>query len=951
MAKSRRISAAGSHSLRNKAATLVIGAVITALAVLAGVRGSAEDYELISYDKRMVWLNSIPADEKIVHIDIDDGSLETVGRWPWPRKKLAELIETLGEAQASHIALDILLRQQEENTTGVSGDTLLADALKGAGSVLVPTHFRISDNTDEQSEWMVQLEKLLQTNPFRLDGEEFTPAAVSKRLGAEPMLVAQGFYRRRQEIVDNQTLKLLSADKIENQLEPLLNHYGLVDAGPGTAEYVVVQRAFRRANSILESQRFGQVPQKALAPEAFSPGHIDPPIPELARAAGAVAFIANKPDPGGVYRRVPLLAQTGGYVYKQYSLALACEMLGVKDSQISYDADGYLVLEGAAGKDQELHSIRIPVDRQGRMLISFRKGDSDRWWDSGFEHLSAGKILEIAQLRQKIKNNANKRPNAIREAIRLTNSEEALQEFERLTKRIAELQGSSNQAELDQVKESQQAIQAEAIGAFRFIYNSLPPEAPSDPEELKEYRNIKLFYQDLVETDFEAENQRLEEMVNESVATLTGKIKGKVCLVGSTASGGAGSSLDYASCPVFEGEVPGIVVHANALNTILQEEFLRQIGRGQGLLIIAGCGILATVFSSLLKPLQSLGPVVGGIGAYMGINLVSFNLGVVLPLVLPVTTILLSWAGVMAYRQLFEAREKRRMTTALGQFTSPEVARRLLAQPELLSLTGVTRDLSCYFSDLKGFTTLSEELGPEKTVSLLNRYLDKMTEALFKHGATVNKFAGDGIFAFFGAPEIQPDHARRACLAAVDSQIALAKLCEELTEEGADELRMRVGINSGPAVVGNCGSSRKFDYTALGDTVNLASRLEPANKFFGSWILVSKRTFEEAELPGHILTRPLGAIVAVGRVEATEVVELVAPEGDDNKQVQAVKRFAGGLQAYQQGQLKEALEIFESCVEIWPGDQPAKVYAGLCRAAIANPQEGEWNPVIQQKEK
>ena len=162
MAKSEGTTTDGSHNLRNKAVALAIGMVITALAVLAGVQKWLQAYELISYDKRMVWLNSIPADEKIVHIDIDDGSLETVGRWPWPRERLAELIETLSEAQASHIALDILLRQKAP-----SGDPELAKALIEAGSVLVPTHFRISDDTDEQTEWVVQLGKLLQADPFR----------------------------------------------------------------------------------------------------------------------------------------------------------------------------------------------------------------------------------------------------------------------------------------------------------------------------------------------------------------------------------------------------------------------------------------------------------------------------------------------------------------------------------------------------------------------------------------------------------------------------------------------------------------------------------------------------------------------------------------------------------------------------------------------------------------
>jgi adenylate cyclase len=329
------------------------------------------------------------------------------------------------------------------------------------------------------------------------------------------------------------------------------------------------------------------------------------------------------------------------------------------------------------------------------------------------------------------------------------------------------------------------------------------------------------------------------------------------------------------------------------------------------------------------------------------VNFAAFSAGLVLPLVLPLAAILLGWAGVMAYRQLFEAREKRRMATALGQFTSPAVARRILAQPDLLRLGGETREITCFFSDLQGFTPLSEKLGAEKTVRLLNRYLDKMTEVLFKHGATVNKFMGDGIFAFFGAPEAQADHARRACLAAVDSQIALEKLCEELLAEGdSSNLRMRVGINTGEAVVGNCGSSRKFDYTALGDTVNLASRLEPSNKFFGSLMLASQRTFEQAKLPAEILSRPLGSIVAVGRTEVTEVVELVGRNEQDEYKTKSVREFASGLACYREGQLEEALAVFENCLALWPEDRAAKVYADLSRKSLEGPRTGEWDPVV-----
>ncbi len=226
-----------------------------------------------------------------------------------------------------------------------------------------------------------------------------------------------------------------------------------------------------------------------------------------------------------------------------------------------------------------------------------------------------------------------------------------------------------------------------------------------------------------------------------------------------------------------------------------------------------------------------------------------------------------------------------------------------------------------------------------------------MTEVLFKHEATVNKFAGDGIFAFFGAPEIQPDHARRACLAAVDSQIALAKLCEELVAEGGSNLRMRVGINTGQAVVGNCGSSRKFDYTALGDTVNLASRLEPSNKFFGSLIMVSQETFDQAKLAEEILSRPLGSIVAVGRTEVTEVVELLGRDEQDEQQSKSVRMFVEGLEAYRQGELAKSLEVFEACLAIWPEDRPAKVYADLSRKALQEPRTGPWSPVVRMTSK
>lgn len=960
---SSRQKASTSHSLRNKATSVAVGLAITVLAVLADWAGLFDAFELKSYDTRLSWLNKIPASKEIVHIDIDDGSLETIGRWPWPRTTLAELISTLDELGARYIALDILLRQEESTAPAQpgerNGDADLAAAIKDAGNVVVPTHFRPPVDRRNRPEWSARLTELLRQNPFELNGQPLSPENVGAALGVDPMLLAGGLYGRRQEIVDDFALELLTAGEINSELQ-LLAHYGRLDAGRNTPEYEVVRRAVRRARSILASEKFARVPTQALPPDAFTPGHVDPPIPELVEGAGGVAFIASQADQDFIFRRVPLLARSGQHVYRHYGFFLACEMLGVAQQDIRYDSSGYIVLKPAQKNGKE-SSIRIPVDRQGQMLVNFRKGPEEQWWESGFAHLPAGKILEISLIRAKRKNNLLKRQAATAEAVRLTCAPEQSRQFDILTDHIAELNDKLSgslegpehlqlRAEITQAEESWGRIRDQAVDSIKFLYDSLPTEPPSDPEELLYYRNIVLFHQDLLGTDFKVENERLAELLADRLARLKEEINGKTCLVGSTASGGAGAALDYVGSPVFR-RVPGVVVHGNVINTILQEKFLTQAKWWQCFIVLAGCGLLATVSSSLLKPFHSVIPVVAGLAGYFGVNLLVFAGGLVLPLVPPLTVIVLSFASIMAYRQIFEAREKRRMATALGQFTSPSVAKRILAQPDVLRLTGETRVVTCYFSDLQGFTPLSERIGPEKTVSLLNRYLDKMTEVLFRHEGTVNKFAGDGIFAFFGAPEPQPDHARRACLAAVDSQIALAQLCKELTEQGDTDLRMRVGINTGPAVVGNCGSSRKFDYTALGDTVNLSSRLEPSNKFFGSLILVSKQTFDDASLPEEILSRPLGSIVAVGRTEVTEVVEIVGLVGDDLQRDQSVRKFSAGLEAFKQGRLQEALEVFESCSAIWTEDKPAKVYADLCRKAVKEPRQGPWDPTVRMTSK
>jgi adenylate cyclase len=216
-------------------------------------------------------------------------------------------------------------------------------------------------------------------------------------------------------------------------------------------------------------------------------------------------------------------------------------------------------------------------------------------------------------------------------------------------------------------------------------------------------------------------------------------------------------------------------------------------------------------------------------------------------------------------------RRAREIRLMFAQYVPPEVVAELVAHPERLQLGGETRELTVMFTDLAGFTDLAEGLGPEDTVAMLTEYFDTMTAIVHRHRGTVDKFIGDAVMAFWGAPLHTPDHARLALAAAQEMQAAVATLSQRLQARGLPPLRMRIGLHSGPAVVGNIGSASRFSYTAVGDTVNLAARLEGANKAFGSGLLVSQATLDAAGPQATQGMRALADVVVKGKTQAVRV--------------------------------------------------------------------------------
>ena len=397
--------------------------------------------------------------------------------------------------------------------------------------------------------------------------------------------------------------------------------------------------------------------------------------------------------------------------------------------------------------------------------------------------------------------------------------------------------------------------------------------------------------------------------------------------------------FDLRSSPV-SGTYPGVGVHATLLDNLLSEDFARDVPLWATLLLVIaltmGAGIASLNTSGVGR---SVALYALFLGLPLGLSLGGYALGRWLPLLVleagAVTTLVSG--GLVNYAT--EGRQKRYLKSAFRQYLSPTVIEQLIAHPERLKLGGERRDLSIFFSDLQGFTGISEALTPEELTALLNDYLSAMTDIIQDEGGTIDKYEGDAIIAFWNAPVAQADHPLRAVRAALRCQRRLGELRPAFRQRAGKDLLMRIGLNTGPAVVGNMGSHSRFDYTMLGDAVNLAARLEGINKQFRTYTMVSAATVERLE--GAFPVRELARVGVVGRKEPVTVYEPMLPEESSARQG-LLESFAPALAAFYAGRFAEAEELFARTAA---EDPPAAAYVEKCRELRLQAPEGPWGGV------
>ena len=417
---------------------------------------------------------------------------------------------------------------------------------------------------------------------------------------------------------------------------------------------------------------------------------------------------------------------------------------------------------------------------------------------------------------------------------------------------------------------------------------------------------------------------------------------GKTVLIGSNAPG----ILDNRPTPL-SAVCPGVEIHATVLDNILRKDFVRLTPGAAflGFLLLVSLG--TAVGASLLQKIwQLVALFLLLLAVPCAAVILAFGAGQWLGFVVPEFAVVSGFIAAALLNYSVEGKQRRFIKTVFRHYLSPDVIERVIENPSLLRLGGEKREVTSFFSDVAGFTTISEELSPEELVDLLNEYLSEMTEIILASGGTLDKYEGDAIIAFWNAPLEQPDHALHACRAALQCQSRLAELQPRFQQRFGKSIAMRIGLNSGPAVVGNMGSSRRFDYTAMGDTINLAARLEGACKQYGIRILAGEETYRRVQ--DEIAGREVDVIRVVGKTKPVAVYEIGGEIATTNAhEADKLTLYREAREAYKQRDWDRAAELFGRL----EGDPVAALHRERSLSLKQSPPPADWDGAFTLKTK
>ena len=431
-----------------------------------------------------------------------------------------------------------------------------------------------------------------------------------------------------------------------------------------------------------------------------------------------------------------------------------------------------------------------------------------------------------------------------------------------------------------------------------------------------------------------------------------GTFKDKIVFVGATAE----EMQDNKLTPFYEYEgrkqkMPGVEMHANALSMLLRGDFIKELNSWLIFIFVVLITFLATFITLYSRPVKAfLLIIIILLVTIACFALVFTKIHQIAFVSKPIISLFLTFLSSLTFKAITEQREKRRIKQVFKQYVAQNVVEKMLSSGQLPEFGGERKTITILFSDIRRFTTFSESHDPETVVSRLSEYLTEMVKVLFKYDGTLDKFVGDEIMALFGAPYYYTDHAERACYAALEMVEQLRQIQKRWSDSKHDIFHIGIGINTGKVIVGNLGSNQLFDYTAIGDEVNLGARLEGTNKEYQTTIILSESTYDLVKDKAKV--RELDFVRVMGKTKPIRIYELRGMS--DLSQIEQdyiIDIFTEGLQFYRDRCWSDALKSFRRVLRYFPSDGPSRVYTIRCLDYIENPPPPDWDGVYEFKKK
>lgn len=861
------------------------------------------------YDLLLHLRPAVEEDDDILLLNIDDRAVAAQGEWPWRRGAMAEGLLTLSDFAPAGVILDI--QYIDPGPLELDEDAYIREVPRSLEEELDG----LSRNAEQVAEAMNEGAISTESAPLYFSD------------------LASELRRSRERIESSLDAAVRDGDAYLGTALDL--------AGPVYLPLVLSAREEQAVgvDSVETARQFAVPVDRADGAEFPTVLEVRPIVEPVEEGAAAAGFVNTQVDPDGVKRAIHLAMRRDDQVLPQLVLPAYTRYADVDG--ISASPSEFVFHRGGDGS-----AIRVPRLPDGRVLVNWPQ----KTFEESFTQVSFAEVVELRALEDDLLFNLQQ----MQEAGYFAYADGSVAPLEAQERAQRTRQRAISERSQALFRESRELFRVYLASVGTFLGGAAEEAMLEDADTLLADEGLSDAERTSIEqaranvADVFEKTSGIYDEITAARDRLETLLEDRVVFVGFTAT----STTDIGVTP-FDEEYVNIGLHASLLNMLLQESFLDRIPRSYA----AGLALVLAVAVSLLirgrKP--GVGVTIGlsSAGVFLLVQIALFAAtGLYLPIQPILLAVLFSFVTLTVLAYVETEREKTWLHGAFEHYISAEFIQELVEDPRKLNLGGEERRLTAMFSDVRQFTRIAESLEPSDLVSLLNDYLSDMSDIVLDERGTIDKFEGDAIVAFFGAPVDVADHPRRACHAAV----RMKKMEEVLNERFLREdltpapMQSRIGINTGPMLVGNLGTTRRMDYTILGHEANLAARLEGVNRQYGTWVLVSERTYREAG--DGFLVRRLDRVRVVGVQEPVRVYELIGERSEETPMLrEALGLFDEGLSAFEERDWLTARRNFENVLRIYPGDGPAALFQRRCDTYAEREPDERWDGVFNLSQK